>query len=203
MKKKFFIFILLFLSSVCFSRNNADINESSDFLSYFSEIKTIASKFTLLKYSFIAETPLTGEGFFYFQNPDKLYWEYEKPYSYGFLTDGNKTFSWQKKDGTKKVKETSSKSGVREMTALLRIFVSMDIQKISKIYTINRIDGGILLLPKDQSEKQMIKDIKIMFDENISAVKNVTISERSGDKTEIIFFDTVVDGQLPQNAFTL
>lgn len=191
------------MSSVCFSRNNVDINESLDFLSSFSEIKTIASKFTLLKYSFIAETPLTAEGFFYFQQPDKLYWEYEKPYSYGFLTDGNKTFSWQKKDGTKKIKETSSKSGLREMTALLRIFVSMDSEKISKIYTINRIDGGILLLPKDQSEKQMIKDIKIIFDENISAVKTVTILEHSGDRTEIKFFDTIVDGQLPQNAFTL
>jgi len=197
MKKNLIALICVFIASGVFAQ---DANKR---LPEFAAVNTIESRFTTSKYLSIADKPLASNGHFYFQRPDKLYWEYETPYSYGFVISQNKVFSWQEKNGKKEVKDITKQPAAKEMAAQLYVFVSMDMNKISKIYNIEYFEGGITLLPKNQSKKQMIRDIKIYFAKDIAAVREVVISERSGDSTVISFTETKIDGALPQNAFTI
>lgn len=198
MKKILLPVFVFFAVSLCY----AQIAPVKD-LSAFASVQTIESRFTMSKYSSIADKPLTSSGKFYFQRPDKLYWEYETPYSYGFLISGKKTFSWQQKDGKKESKDISSQSAAKEMAAQLYTFISMDMDAVSKIYKIEYFEDGIILYPKNQSRKQMILDIKIYFAKDIAAVREVVILEHSGDRTVISFTETKIDEPLPQNAFTV
>jgi outer membrane lipoprotein-sorting protein len=198
MKKILLFACIFFAGSLCFARDGAKTD-----LPAFSAVRTIESRFTMSKYVSIADKPLQSSGKFYFQRPDKLYWEYEKPYSYGFLISGKKTFSWRQKDGVKESKDISSQAAAKEMAGQLYTFVSMDMEAVSKIYDIEYFDEGIILLPKNRSKKQMISDIKIYFAKDIAAVREVVISERSGDKTVISFSETKIDEPLPQNAFSV
>ena len=198
MKKFLIAFICVFINSNIFAQT-ADEKR----LPEFGTVNTIESKFTMSKYLSIADKPLVSGGYFYFQRPDKLYWEYETPYSYGFVISGDKVLSWQERDGAKEAKDITKQPAAKDMAAQLYIFVSMDMDKISKVYEIKYIENGITLHPKNKSKKQMIEDIKIYFAEDITAVREVVISERSGDKTVITFTDTKIDGNLPQNAFTI
>jgi outer membrane lipoprotein-sorting protein len=196
--KKFLIML------VCaFAVPGAFAEVSSTDLSKFASVNTIESKFTMTKYVSIAEQPLVSSGHFYFQRPDSLYWEYAQPYSYGFVVHDKKTLSWQEKNGKKEIKDISRQPAAREMAAQLYTFVSMDMEKISKVYEVEYLQNGIVLHPKNKSKKQMIQNIKIHFAADIAAVSEVIISERTGDRTVISFTDTKIDGQLPQNAFTL
>ena len=198
MKKFLTTLIYIFIFSNVFAQT-AD-NKT---LPEFAAVNTIESKFTISKYLSIADKPLISGGRFYFQRPDKLYWEYEMPYSYGFLIFGDRVSSWEEKDGKREVKDITKHPAAKEMAAQLHTFVSMDMDKISKIYEIEYIEDGIILYPKNKSKKQMVRDIKIYFAKDIIAVREVVISERAGDKTIIIFTDTKIDETLPQNAFTI
>jgi Outer membrane lipoprotein-sorting protein len=198
MRKIFALAVSLFIFSFSFAQSapKRDMSE-------FAAVRTIESGFKMSKHISIAQNPLESEGKFYFQNPGSLRWEYSNPYNYGFIIHDGKTVSWQEKDGKAEVRDISSQPAAKEMAQQLYIFVSMDMEKISKFYRTESFDGGIVLYPKNNSKKQMINDIKIYFSEKITAVREVVISERSGDKTVITFSDTKIDGLLPQNAFTV
>lgn len=198
MKKTFCLFICLIACSFAFAQNGAQKD-----LAVFALVKTVESGFSVSKHMEIAEKPLVSKGFFYFKSPDKLRWEYETPYSYGFLVDGEKMLSWQEKDGKKEIRDIPSGSGAREAASLLKVFISMDMETISKIYEVETAESGLSLIPKNKSGKQAVREIKILFAGHIAAVKKVIIYEKSGDFTEITFTDTKIDGTLPQNAFTI
>lgn len=198
MKKIFLSLMICFLVSLVFAQTLPDRD-----LSAFAAVQTIESKFMLSKYTAIADKPLVSGGFFYFQRPDSLYWQYETPYAYGFLISEGKTFSWQEKDGKKESRDITSQPAAKEMVSQLYVFISMDMEAVSKIYTVEKFEEGIILYPKNQSKKQMISDIKIFFAKDITAVREVVISERSGDRTVINFTGTKIDEPLPQNAFIL
>jgi len=182
------LFLIFFTYSFCAAQSAPEKD-----LSAFSSVSAIESRFYMAKYVSIADKPLTSEGKFYFQRPDKLYWEYETPYSYGFIISEGKTLSWQDKDGVKETKDITKQPAAKEMANQLYTFVSMDTDKISKVYTVEHFEEGIILYPKNQSKKQMIQDIKIYFADDIAAVREVVIAERSGDKTVITFTETKID----------
>jgi outer membrane lipoprotein carrier protein len=198
MKKIFLSFIMIFFASFLCAQQAGKRD-----ISRFASVNTIESAFAMSKYLSIADKPLVSGGHFYFRRPDSLYWAYETPYSYGFVISEGKILSWQEKDGKKNVKDITKQPAAGEMASQLYTFVSMDTDKIAKIYNIEYFEDGIRLLPKNQSKKQMILDIKIYFAEDITAVREVVISERSGDKTVITFTEIKIDGALPNNAFTI
>ncbi|WP_052570874.1 outer membrane lipoprotein carrier protein LolA [Endomicrobium proavitum] len=171
-----------------------------DIFKDFSSVQTIASSFTMEKYLSISQKPFISSGKFYFKNPDFLKWQYFAPFEYGFMIDGNKTFSWQyNNNGKREVKDISNQPMAKAMVSQLYVFIVMDKDSISKTYKIEESEGGIVLYPKDNSTKQMIENIKIIFSSSIAAVRKVVILNRNGDKTIITFSGTEINKDLPEN----
>jgi outer membrane lipoprotein carrier protein len=186
-------FIMSFLSCVSFAQdNNAD-----DIFRKFSGVKSVESGFVMKKFVSISETPFESSGKFYFQKPASLKWEYIKPFSYGFDIDNGKISSWQEKDGKKETKDAGSQTFVKVLMQQLYAFISMDKETISKIYDMEIFDekdfaSGLILLPKNKNERQLVESVKIYFSKTIPAAQKVIIQNKNGDKTEIVFTDTIV-----------
>ncbi|MDR0953132.1 MAG: outer membrane lipoprotein carrier protein LolA [Elusimicrobiota bacterium] len=189
MKKIFFIIISMFFAASLFAAN----------YSAFSEVKTISSDFIMQRYVSIAKKPLTSLGKFYFERPGFLRWEYTKPFAHGILLDGKKAYSWKQIGDKKETQDISKQSFAKIMAKQIYIFVSMETEEISKIYNIEERADGIDLLPKDNSDKQTVKRIKLFFNKNKNAVVRVEIYDKSGDKTIISFTNTLLNHATPPN----
>ena len=199
MKKIFFAIAFLTAFSI---HSFAQEAKKEDFKA-FAGIKTIESGFTMKKYLSIAEEPMVSEGKFYFQRPDMLRWEYTSPFRYGILINKNKAWSWQEEDGKREAKDISGKPAAIMMSQQLYTFISMDMNAISKYYKIEKTQDGITLFPKNNSKKQMIDRINLTFSKTATAVSEVEILEKNGDKTVITFTNTKIDEVLPENAFVV
>jgi len=170
--------------------------------SVFAAVTTITSDFTMEKHLAIAVKPLISTGRLQFENPGFLRWEYTAPFPSGVLLDGKKAFSWTGSGSQKAVKNISSQPLAKTMAQQLYMFVTMDMSAISARYTVREWDGGVTLVPKDQSARQTIAEINLTLNAARNAVTKVEMKERSGDKTVITFTSTLLDAGLPPGSKT-
>lgn len=192
------IIMLIFALPILFNFAFAEIKMSD-----FADIQTIESSFEIKKFLTIAQEPLISTGKFYFKRPQFLKWEYNKPFNYGFIISGDKTFTWNDNNGKKDVKDISNQQGAKAMIRYLYAFIAMDEKEISKTYEMEIVEGELILYPKNKSKDQDIEKIIIKFEEEIKAVKEVIILSRNGDKTDILFSDTIIDGEVFDDVFKI
>ncbi|MDR2735162.1 MAG: outer membrane lipoprotein carrier protein LolA [Spirochaetota bacterium] len=162
----------------------------------FASIKTVSSDFTMHKYLAIAVQPLVSTGRLYFEKPGFLRWEYTSPFPSGVILNGKKAYSWKGTGGAKEVKDISSQPFAKAMAAHLYMFVSMNMTEITAHYTLKEREGGLILVPRDQSVKQTISGIDISFNAARNNVTKVEMYERSGDKTVIVFTSGILDAEI-------
>ena len=105
----------------------------------FSAVQTIHSRFTQEKHMALLTEPVVSEGVFSFEkSPARIRWEYQKPFKNGFILDGASTFRLE--DG----KKTPVKGVmVRNIAAQMLVWLSFDLQTLSKTYTITVFEGGV------------------------------------------------------------
>jgi len=162
----------------------------------FASVKTIGSDFTMHKYLAIAMQPLVSKGRLYFEKPGFLRWEYTAPFPSGVILNGKKAYSWKSTGGAKEVKDISSQPLAKAMAAHLYMFVSMNMSEITARYTLKEREGGVTLIPRDQSAKQTLSAIDLSFNAAKNAVTKVEMLEKSGDKTVIVFSAITLDAEI-------
>ncbi|WP_428898335.1 Outer membrane lipoprotein-sorting protein [Parelusimicrobium proximum] len=190
MKKIICLFLFSFIACAAYSAE-------ADY-SYFAEVNTIESGFTMEKHLSIASKPLISKGKFYFERPGFLRWEYASPFPSGILLSGSKAWSWKGAGDKKDVKDVSSQPFAKIMAQQIYMFVSMDVEAIGAGYRVEESAKGITLSPKDNSPKQTIDKIALHFNAARNAVTKVEMIEKAGDKTVITFTDTKLNAPIPE-----
>jgi outer membrane lipoprotein-sorting protein len=177
---------------------SAPLTVRAEDYSRLAKLETVSCDFRLERFLAIAEKPLTSSGHFYFRRPDFLRWEYTRPTRHGFLITGGQAFSWQESGGKKTVMDISGQPLARLMAEQLRMFVSMDMQRIGERYQVEPLDGGVDLIPLNVSDaQQQVERIRLLFDGDQPAVRQTVIMEKSGEKTVITYTNTKLDKPLP------
>jgi len=169
----------------------------ADIVERFGSVRTIHSAFTQEKYLSLLAEPVVSKGAFSFsKNPARLRWEYTEPFQNGFLLDGNKTYRLEK--GVKKeVKGVMSANTAAQML----VWLTFDVEELSKTYDLAYFDGGVTLAPK-QTKNRILEKITVWFSKtNPRALDKIRMDEPGGDYTLLSFENPQIDQPLSEDVF--
>lgn len=164
----------------------------------FAAVDSIACDFRMERHLAIADKPLVSTGRFYFRRPGFLRWEYRTPLAHGLIIRGDEAVSWQY-DGEGHVTsaDISRQPMARLMGEQLRMFLSMDMEQISKRYRVEPIPDGVTLVPLQPGQ---IASIRLLFDRSerkLPVVTETAITEKTGEKTVISYAGFQINRPFP------
>ena len=169
------------------------------------QLKTLRCDFVQRKTISILSDEMVSDGRMYFKQPDKLRWEYTKPYQYQFVLNGDKVMI--NSGTTKNVIDVSSSKIFREIS---RIIVSgingsgiFDRTKFDARFLVGAKNDMVALTPKQKEIKQMFNEIHISFDRADYSVDSVEIVELNGDKTLIEMRNKQINKELDDEIFVI
>lgn len=198
--------LLLFLSLNLCAQEELSKEEISQFqeemLQKANQLETLEADFIQTKKIEMIRDESISRGKLYYQNPEKLKWEYSEPQDYKILfIEGELHIN---DAGDKSVRNTSSNKLFDKMAKLITGSVNGKLLQDNDNFDIsysreNKLISAILI-PKDKNLKAMFSEIHLLFnDENI--VKQVTLMEEAGDATYIEFSNIKINQDIPGSVF--
>ena len=207
--KKFSIIIsaIFVFTSVAFAQGYrpATSKEQEELIKNISraseQLKTLCADFVQKKTISILEDELLSEGKLSFKQPDKLCWEYIKPYQYRFVINGSKVMT-----GSDIINVSSSKI----FSEISKIIISgingsgiFDDKKFTTKFSVGASDYQVELTPKQKELRQMFNSITITFNKNDYSVNNAEIKEANGDATYITMKNKQINIALNDEIFAI
>ncbi len=208
--KTWFVVFLLILrmgSAPCQSLKPANEEQQKNIL---AQIKNVSAKTTSLECRFIQKKNLsvlsetiTSEGIMYFKRTNSLRWQYDKPYSYIFILNGNKVLI---KSGSRSDKfDTNSNKMFREISEIMIGGVNGDMLVNNKKFKIQFfVDGAkviVKLIPRNKELKQLMQEINLTFNNTDWQVHSIEMVEQGGDNTIITFTERNVNKKISDDLF--
>lgn len=152
-----------------------------------AQLKTMQGDFTQTKYMKMLGDKMVSKGKMYYQQSDKLRWEYTTPYTYTFIMNGNKVLL--KKNNRKDVIDVKQNKMFREIAQIILGSVVgkclTDTKQFKASIAETKAAYVATLLPQSKNLKQMYKKIVLEFDHQTLMVEKVTMYEKNGDYTVI------------------
>ncbi len=137
-------------------------------------------------FAFLTEK-LISKGVFVYQKENKLRWEFTEPIEYIILIN----------DNTMRLKEEGQEKKFKGMNQILRQVKEIILGCIDgsimgnvnykTVFSTNGTNIRIQLQPKEKNLKEFIKQIDVEFAKAGSILKKVTLTDPSGDMTDIHF----------------
>jgi outer membrane lipoprotein carrier protein len=169
------------------------------------QLNTLQCDFVQKKTFSILAEELVSEGRLFFQQKNKIRWEYNKPYLFEFVMNGDKIMITS--EGTKNIIDISASKTFSEMSKMIVAGINgsgiFDPAKFSFKFLIGHKDNKVILSPKQKEIKQIFKVITICFNLIDNTVSNVEIEEINGDKTFIIMKNKQINKELSDEIFII
>jgi outer membrane lipoprotein-sorting protein len=210
MKKIGFLLIVLFsLNAFDFAQpaGYSPIKSESDFS---SKMKEYAAKLTCIKSNFVQEkhlqyldAALESEGKFWFKTPNKVRWEYTKPYKYILVLNNGKL---------KMISENSKTELDMKGNAIFEQVNNIMIASVSgnildnKDYGIQVFENSkfylILMKPTSQAISTLISQMELYVDKYSYSVTKIKMVESGSDYSEISFSNLIINEEFDEGLFT-
>ena len=188
MKRLLFFYMAL---SLCFLNlpaqkvDEAKIKQQINALA--SNMKTMQCDFVQTKYLKMLNDKMVSKGKMYYQQSDKLRWEYTSPYTYTFVLNGAKVLiSKGKRNDVINVNQS------KMFKEIARIMMNSVVGKCltdSKDFKVDLVGSSAeymaTLYPQRKQMQQMFQKIILHFNKQKSTVSIVELIEKKGDKTVI------------------
>ena len=188
MKRLLFFYMAL---SLCFLNlpaqkvDEAKIKQQINALA--SNMKTMQCDFVQTKYLKMLNDKMVSKGKMYYQQSDKLRWEYTSPYTYTFVLNGAKVLiSKGKRNDVINVNQS------KMFKEIARIMMNSVVGKCltdSKDFKVDLVGSSAeymaTLYPQRKQMQQMFQKIILHFNKQKSTVSRVELIEKKGDRTVI------------------
>ena len=195
MRYSTFIFILFCFFPFCKTGAQNDFRPAASTESFKSRMReesdsltSIESRFTQTKYFRLLSEKIISTGFFSYQKPDKVCLDYQNPVKYRIVINGNKIRI--DSDGKTSTVDAGSNRVMEQMSALISACMTGNLERLSSDYELtfkeNDAQYWIEVVPQG-SAKVYMKSIDIFIDKKDFSVRQLKITESSGDYTEYIF----------------
>jgi outer membrane lipoprotein carrier protein len=169
------------------------------------QLKTLRADFVQRQTISILADELLSEGKLLFKQPDKLCWEYVKPYQYRFVINGNKVMT---------VSETNQNiidaNGNKMFNEISKIIISgingsgiFDDNRFTSKFNVGTSDYQVELTPRQRDLRQMFNSITITFNRKDYSVNTVEIKQVSGDITHITMKNKQINSELSDEIFAI
>ena len=170
-----------------------------------SAMKTMQCDFTQTKHLKMLNDKMTSKGRMYYQQTNRLRWEYTTPYSYTFILNDDKVLlkNVQRND----VIDVNKNKLFREIARIMMNSVVgtslTDDKSFKSTITTNGSEWIASLLPQRKDLKQLFQKIILYFNRTNAMVKQVELIERNGDRTVIELNNIRTNEKISADMFTI
>lgn len=152
-----------------------------------SGLKSMSCNFVQTKYMSLLSDKMVSEGSMYFKQPDRLRWEYTKPYKYLFILNGAKVYVGNK--SRKDVIDTRTNKVFKEVARIMMNTVTGKALANTGDFVID-VSGDasswhVTLVPRKRELKQMFSKVELIFGKSSLMISELNIYEKNKDRTNI------------------
>ena len=204
MKYVLYIIISFLISLGCFAQGNNQqiINQISGAT---SKLASMQCDFVQTKTVKMLNEKLVSKGRMYYQQPNRLRWEYMTPYTYTFVFNGQKVSL--KKNNRNDVIDVNQNKMFKEIASIMMnsvIGTSLTDRKSFKTTVKDTPAEWIAtLVPQSKELKQMFTSIVLHFNKEKSVVVKVEMFEKNGDTTVIALNNIIKNQKIDAKIFTV
>lgn len=185
--------VLFFLMALCLCLLNLSaqkVNEAKvkqQINAVASKMKTMQCDFVQTKYLKMLNDKMVSRGKMYYQQSNKLRWEYTYPYTYTFVLNGSRVLISKGKRND--VINVNQSKFFKEIARIMMNSVVGKCLTDSKDFKVSLIWASAeyvaTLYPQQKQMKQMFQKIILHFNKQNSTVSKVELIEKKGDRTII------------------
>lgn len=201
-----FLMTLCMVSSFVFAQQKVDeakvkqqINDVA------SSMKTMQCDFVQTKYLKMLNDKMVSKGKMYYQQSNKLRWEYTSPYTYTFVLNASKILiSKGKRNDVINVNQS------KIFKEIARIMMNSVVGKCltdTKDFKVNIVSTATeyvaTLYPQQKQMQQMFQKIILHFNRQKSIVSTVELIEKKGDRTIIELKNVKTNAPINAKMFTV
>jgi outer membrane lipoprotein carrier protein len=204
--KRLLILLFIFVSvhlSLTAQQSEAQIRQAITQAA--SAMKTMQCDFTQTKHLKMLNDKMTSKGRMYYQQTNRLRWEYTSPYSYTFILNDDKVLLKNKQRND--VIDVNKNKLFREIARIMMNSVVgtslTDDKSFKSTITTNNSEWIASLLPQRKDLKQLFQKIILHFSKKNAMVKQVELIEKNGDKTVIELNNIRTNEKISADMFTI
>ena len=170
-----------------------------------SAMKTMQCDFVQTKHLKMLNNDFVSHGKMYYQQSNKLRWEYTSPYSYTFILNNDKVLLKNKQRND--LIDIKQNKLFREIVRIMMSSVVGNCLADDKNYKVSIATIGnewvATLLPQRKDMKQMFQKLVLHFNAKKSVVNTVELFDKNGEKTIIELKNIRTNETITSNMFVI
>ena len=205
MKKGLFIIYLLLTAHVTLMAQQSETQIRQKISQIASSMKTMQCDFIQTKHLKMLNDEMVSKGRMYYQQGNRLRWEYTSPYTYTFIINDDKVLL--KNSQRNDVIDVNKNKLFKEIARIMMNSVVGNCLNDEKSFKSSlSVSGGAwvaTLLPQRKDMKQMFQKIVLHFSPKQAMVTQVELIEKNGDRTIIDLKNIRTNEAISTNIFTI
>jgi len=182
-----------------------DLNRFKEvFTSTAKSTQTIKSDFVQEKELSLLSEKIISKGKFWFKKDNKVRMEYQQPYQYLMIINGNNVYI---RDGQKENKISTKSNKLFQQINKITVDCIQGTVLNNPEYKINVFENNqgflIELSPSGKALREFFKNINIFVSRKDYSVMKIELHEQSGDKTVISYLNKELNTNLPDALFAI
>ena len=170
-----------------------------------SAMKTMQCDFVQTKHLKMLNNDFVSHGKMYYQQSNKLRWEYTSPYSYTFILNNDQVLLKNKQRND--LIDVKQNKLFKEIVRIMMSSVIGNCLTDDKNYKVSVAAIGnewvATLLPQRKDMKQMFPKLILHFNAKKSVVNNVELYDKNGEKTIIELKNIRINETITSNMFVI
>ena len=210
MKKKTILLVLFVLLGVSvWAQNEKPLTEieSQKVVAELTEaaasIQTLQCRFMQEKISSMLAEPTVAEGTMHYAAPDRLRWEYTKPYAFALVVNGERIVKVT--DGKAEMVDGKSNRMYQGIVSIIMGSASGKKLFDTSVFDVVMYDDNEFwraeMTPKRRDMKRMFSQLVFRFDKKSKVISRVEFKEAGGDITSIRFEDIKLNEAIGEGKF--
>jgi len=166
-------------------------------------LRSLQCDFVQSKRMKILSKEMQSKGILYFKKPDKIRWQYTKPYDYTFIMNGDKV-QLKSAKSTKNIDIQGNKIFRQISTIILNTVTGGGIKNSSDFNVELYKSGDVYfakMLPKKKEVKQVYSSIEVYFNSALTMVETIKMIEKSGEYTTVKLVAPKLNATINESVF--
>ena len=174
-----------------------------EFAAASAKVQSVQGSFVQEKTLFALTEKITSRGKLWFKREDKVRMDYESPFVYKMIINGDKVYI---RDGEKESQLNVRSNKLFQQVNRIMIDCMQGTILESSNFTVRAFENDayslLELTPVSKNLKEFFQTIVLWIDKKDHAPRSIELNEPSGDKTLITLSDKTVNGQIRDEVFT-
>lgn len=170
-----------------------------------ASMKTMQCDFVQTKFLCMLNDKMVSRGKMYYQQSDKLRWEYTSPYAYAFVLNGSRVLI--SKGNRNDVINVNQSKFFKEIARIMMNSVvgkALNDKRDFKVsISSSTTEYVATLYPQQKQMQQMFQKIILHFNRQKAMVAKVELIEKRGDRTVIEMMNVKVNSPINAKVFTV